>query len=351
MIQVDGSAHSGSGTLLRYAVALATLLGKPLHMTRIRAKREKPGLRPQHLQAVRACCSLSDGEVEGAEVGSTEIFFQPGDTLRTGDFRWDIGTAGSTTMLAFTLIPLALFASRPCSFSMVGGLFQDSAPSAFHLQMVLLPILKRMGAEIRMEVLQPGYPPKGEGRLRVEVKPLRGGLKPLRMTEQGTLKGIRGISLASHLENERVSERMADQCRSLLEKRGYRTHIEVLNDQTALQKGAALLLWAETETGCLLGSDQAGKPGRRSEKIAHSVVTSLFEDLDTKATTDRHLADQLILFAALAGGTSEYVIPRMTEHVESNLWLVEKILGVKSELSKNHLCIEGIGFQKTRKEI
>jgi len=351
MIQVDGSAHSGSGTLLRYAVALATLLGEPLHMTRIRAKREKPGLRPQHLQAVRACCSLSDGEVAGAEVGSTEIFFKPGDTLKTGDFRWDIGTAGSTTMLAFTLIPLALFASRPCSFSMVGGLFQDFAPSAFHLQRVLLPILKRMGAEIRMEVLQPGYPPKGEGRLRVEVKPLRGGLKPLRMTEQGTLKRIRGISLASHLENERVSERMADQCKRLLEKRGYQTQIEVLNDQTALQKGAALLLWAETETGCLLGSDQAGKPGRRSEKIAHSVVASLFEDLDTKATTDRHLADQLILFAALAGGTSEYLIPRITEHIESNLWLVEKILGVKSELSENHLHIEGIGFQKTGKEI
>lgn len=351
MIQVDGSAHSGSGTLLRYAVALATLLGEPLHMTRIRAKREKPGLRPQHLQAVRACCSLSDGELEGAEVGSTEIIFKPGHTLKIGDFRWDIGTAGSTTMLAFTLIPLALFASRPCSFSMVGGLFQDFAPSAFHLQMVLLPVLKRMGAEIRIEVLQPGYPPKGEGRLRVEVKPLRGGLKPLRMTEQGTIKGIRGISLASHLEIERVSERMADQCKRLLEKRGYQTDIEVLNDQTALQKGAALLLWAETETGCLLGSDQAGKPGRRSEKIAHSVVASLFEDLDTKATTDRHLADQLILFAALAGGTSEYVIPRMTEHIESNLWLVEKILGVKSELSKNHLRIQGIGFQKTGKEI
>ena len=351
MIQVDGSAHSGSGTLLRYAVALATLLGEPLHMTRIRAKREKPGLRPQHLQALRACFSLSDGELEGAEVGSTEITFKPGHTLKTGDFRWDIGTAGSTTMLAFTLIPLALFASRPCSFSMVGGLFQDFAPSAFHLQMVLLPVLKRMGAEMRIEVLQPGYPPKGEGRLRVEVKPLRGVLKPLRMTEQGTIKGIRGISLASHLENERVSERMADQCKRLLEKLGYQTDIVVLNDQTALQKGAALLLWAETETGCLLGSDQAGKPGRRSEKIAHSVVISLFEDLDTKATTDRYLADQLILFAALAGGTSEYVIPRMTEHVESNLWLVEKILGAKSELSKNHLRIEGIGFQKTGQEI
>ena len=350
MIQVDGSLHSGSGTILRYAVALATLLGEPLHMTRIRAKREKPGLRPQHLQAVRACCSLSGGKLEGAEVGSTEIFFKPGETLKAGDFHWDIGTAGSTTMLAFTLIPLALFAGSPCSFLMVGGLFQDFAPSAFHMQRVLLPTLKRMGAEIRMEVLRPGYPPKGEGRLRVEVKPLRGRLNPLRMTEQGAIKRIEGISLASHLENERVSERMADQSTRLLEKRGYRTHIEVLNDQNALQKGAALLLWAETETGCRVGSDQAGKPGRRSEKIAQFVATSLLQDLDTNATTDRHLADQLILFAALAGGTSEYLIPRRTEHIESNIWLVEKILGVKSELGKNHLRIEGIGFQGAEKE-
>ena len=345
MIEVDGSAHSGSGTLLRYAVALSTLLGEPLHMTRIRAKREKPGLRPQHLQAVRACCDLSNGELQGAEVGSGEIFFRPGSTLKGGDYDWDIGTAGSTTMLAFTLIPLALFSSRPSRFYLGGGLFQDFAPSAFHMQKVLSPILKRMGAEVRMEILLPGYPPKGRGRLGVEVKPLRGALQPLRMTEQGTIRGIQGISLSSHLKNDRVSERMADQCIKLLEKRGYRAHVEILHDETALQKGAALLLWAETETGCLLGSDQAGKPGRRSEMIARFVVNCLLEDLDAKATTDRHLADQLILFAALAGGTTEYIIPRMTEHVESNLWLVEKILGVRGELDGRRLRIKGIGLR------
>ena len=226
MIEVDGSLHSGSGTILRYAVALAALLGEPLHMIRIRAKREKPGLRPQHLQAVRACCSLSGGELEGAAVGSTEIFFKPGKSLKDGDFQWDIGTAGSTTMLAFTLIPLALYAGGPCRFSMIGGLFQDFAPSAFHLQRVLLPLLRRMGAEIRLEILRPGYPPKGEGELRVEIKPLGGNLKPLQMMEQGKVREIRGISLASHLEGEKVSGRMADQCEKLLEKRGYQIQME-----------------------------------------------------------------------------------------------------------------------------
>jgi RNA 3'-terminal phosphate cyclase (ATP) len=120
-----------------------------------------------------------------------------------------------------------------------------------------------------------------------------------------------------------------------------------LADKTAHQKGAALFLRAETNTGCLLGSDQAGKPGRRSEAIAEFVATSLLEDLETKATTDRHLADQLLLFAALARGTTEYLIPRATEHVQANLWLVERILGAKGDLQGNHLRLEGIGFQKS----
>ncbi len=347
MIEIDGSAHSGSGTLLRYAVALATLVGEPLHMTRIRAKRENPGLMPQHLRAVLACSYLSNGQVEGAELKSPEILYRPGKSLKSGIFRWDIGTGGSATMLAFSLIPLALFTRRPCRFSIVGGLFQDNAPSAFHMQKVLVPILHKMGARVRVEILRPGFLPKGQGELMVEAEPACEPLKPLSMAEQGVIKEISGISLASHLEKERVSERMANHCRELLESRGYPVRIEVLQDKKASQKGAALLLRAETDTGCFLGADQAGKPGRRSEAIAEFVVKSLFEDLQTGATTDRHLADQLILFAALARGMTEYQIPRTTGHVDSNLWLVEKILGVNWELKGRYLRVEGVGFRNS----
>jgi len=237
VIEIDGSVHSGSGTLLRYAVALATLLGEPLHMTRIRAKREKPGLRPQHLQTVRACCVLSGGQVEGAELGSQEIFYHPGKSMKGGDFQWDIGTAGSTTMLAFTLIPLGLFARRPCRFSLMGGLFQDFAPSAFHMREVLIPLLRTVGAEVRLDILLPAYVPKGHGHLMLEVKPLEGFLKPFFMDEQGNLKEIWGISLASHLEKEKVGERMAHQCEEILEKRGYPARVEILNDKTDSKRG------------------------------------------------------------------------------------------------------------------
>jgi len=345
VIHIDGSAHSGSGTILRHAVVLATLAGQPLHMFHIRAKRPKPGLRPQHVQALRACRALSDGQLQGDEVGSDTINYYPGKNLDGGEFSWDIGTAGSTTMLALTVIPLALYTRSSCRFVLHGGLFQDFAPSALHTQKVLLPLLRAMGADIDLTILRPGYVPKGQGRLSVKVNALKRPLQSVKLLQQGSLKELRAISLASNLVTENVSARMAARCQSLLEKHGYEPQTHIMEDATAIQKGAAMLLWARTDTGCLLGADRAGKRGRSSESIAEFVVSTLMEDLRTGATTDRHLADQLILFAALAEGQTEYIVPKVTEHVQSNLWLVEKILGAKTELKGNHLIISGMGLR------
>lgn len=345
MIEIDGSTHSGSGTILRYAAALTTLVGEPLHMANIRARRPKPGLRPQHVQALRACCALSNGQLEGDEVDSDTITYHPGRSLRGGAFNWDIGTAGSTTMLAMTVIPLALYAGGSCRFSMQGGLFQDFAPSAHYLLKVLLPMIRTMGAEIELEIARPGYVPRGGGRLSVQVKALKQPLKPIERLKPGTVKEIRAIAVASHLSSEKVGQRMASRCAALLEQRGYPARIQTIEDTTALQKGASLLLWVETDTHCLLGADRAGRKGRSSESIADFVVSTLWEDLETGATTDRYLADQLILFAALADGRTQYLIPRLTGHVESNLWLVETILGAATALKGRHLTISGIGLR------
>ena len=345
MIEIDGSTHSGSGTILRYAATLATLVGEPLHMVNIRARRPKPGLRPQHVQALRACCALSSGQLEGDEVDSDTITYHPGRGLRGGAFEWDIGTAGSTTMLAMTAIPLSLYAGGSCRFSMQGGLFQDFAPSAHYLLKVLLPMIRTMGAEIELEIVRPGYVPRGGGHLSVQVKALQERLKPIARLKPGTVKEIRGIAVASHLSSQKVAQRMATRCSALLEQRGYPARMQIIEDTTALQKGAALLLWAKTDTCCLLGADRAGMRGRSSESMAEFVVTTLWEDLETGATTDRYLADQLILFAALADGRTEYLIPRLTGHVESNLWLVETILGAATALKGHHLTITGIGLR------
>jgi len=344
MIYVDGAQKSGSGTIVRFAVGLATLLGEELHLTNIRAKREKPGLRPQHLKAIQALQQICQGSLDSGEIGSKQIRFKPGGEVRSGCYEWDIGTAGSTTLLAVTLLPVACFSTGAMSFKISGGLFQDFAPSAYHVQYVLFPMLKNMGITARLSIIRPGYVPRGGGIIEVEVEPVVGKIKPISLLSQGDVTKTEGIALSSHLKERRVSERMAGKCNEVLKSSGYNAQIEIIHDTLALQRGAALALYAKTSSGCIIGADRAGEPKRTSEDIARHVAENLVEDLAAGATVDRYLADQLIFYAALADGVSQYRIPRLTEHVETNLWLVESILGAKTEVNKNLVKIQGIGY-------
>lgn len=352
MLEIDGSEHSGSGTIVRDAVPFCILTGQEIHLRNIRAKRDKPGLRPQHLKALEAAASLCDGKLEGGTVGSREIRFHPGKTLKGGTFTWDIGTAGSTAMLALSLLPLGLFADGPSNYRMTGGLFQDFAPSLFHLKHVLLPTVRKMGVDAEVRIIQPGYVPKGGGRIELQILPVKEALKPLDLVLQGRVRSIRGIALSSQLKERDVSRRMGRECERTLKERRFRGEIELLYDEkenpaferTSVQPGAALAVWAETDAGALIGADMAGARGRTAEFIGKQTASDLLADLSSGAAVDRHLADQVIPFAALARGTSKVRIPSVTEHVEARLWLVEKILGAKCRVRENLVTIEGIGF-------
>jgi RNA 3'-terminal phosphate cyclase (ATP) len=289
--------------------------------------------------------ALSGGTVQGGEIGSQEIVYYPGAALNTGAHTFDVGTAGSTTLLAFALIVPALFAGSPSRFTLIGGLFQDFAPTAFHLKHCLVPLLNRMGAAVTIDIVRPGYVPKGQGRLRVEIQPPKEPLRSITRVNQGSLDLIRGISLASHLSDLRVSQRMAKASEHLLREHGLKAVVEVMEETTAVQRGAALLLWVTTDTGAMIGSDMAGAPGRSSERIAGLVTTRLIEDLQTRAALDRHLADQIVIFAALAEGVTTFRVPSVTDHVQSNLWLVREILGAKTEVAGNVVTVEGVGFR------
>jgi len=346
VIELDGSVKSGSGTLLRHGVTLATLLAENLYMWNIRAGREKPGLRHQHRQAVLSCRDMSQGEVEGVEIGATEIEYKPGRGIRGGCYSWNIGTGGSATMLAMTVLPLACFTGEPTTFRISGGLFQDFAPSAYHMKHVLFPTLRKMGICVGLEIERPGYAEQGDGVIKVSVEPVAGKLEPIRLLARGEMGEVQGVALSSHLRQIRVSDRMAKECDRALKQEGYDARIELLYDSTARHEGAALAIWAEAG-GCLLGSDRAGRKGRRAEGIGSYVANNLVEDISSGATVDRFLADQLIIYAALAEGVTEYVIPRVTDHIEANLWLVEHVLGrfgAKTEIIGNRLKIWGIGY-------
>jgi RNA 3'-terminal phosphate cyclase (ATP) len=341
---IDGGTKSGSGTIVRYSVALASLLATEIKIQNIRQRRDKPGLRAQHLKAIQACAEMCHGVVENAAVGSKEITYIPREKFNGGEYHWDIGTAGSTTMFAQALLPLACFAEKPSKFRLGGGLFQDFAPSAYHMKFVLLPLLKKMGIQAELEIIRPGYVPKGKGIIEIEVEPVE-KLKPLNLIEQGKITSINGIALSSHLEEKKVSQRMAQECRKTLSSQGYKVEIKEIYDESSLQEGAALAIYADTSSGSVIGSDRAGRPGRRSESIGRYVAQNFMEDINTGATVDRYIADQLIIYAGLAEGISRYSIPRITEHVETNLWLIEEFLGARTKISGNLIIeIEGIGF-------
>jgi len=345
LIEIDGSQKSGSGTIVRYAVSLASLLGQNLHLTNIRFKRAKPGLRPQHLKGILACNEIVGGKLEGAAVNSKEIFYYPGKQIKSGKYAWDIGTAGSTTMLIQTILPLACFAPSLSTYQVTGGLFQDFAPVAHHLQHVVIPLLAKMGVLVDLKIIRPGYVPTGGGIIEVTVKPVQNKIQPLTLTSPGKIIEIKGIALASHLQERKVSERMAESCNKILAEQKLHAKIDCIYDDTAIQRGASLTVYAVTDTGCIIGADLAGKLGRTSENIGESVAKTLLEDLATGATVDRHTADQLILYAALAAGTTQYIIPRMTEHIDTNLWLIKKILGANFSLKNNQLTIHGVGLK------
>ncbi len=343
MLEIDGSQKSGSGTIVRVALSLAALLEREVRLVNIRARRPKPGLRHQHLAAARALAELCGGSLEGDCVGSRTLVFRPGRALHGGSYRWDIGSAGSTTMMAMSLLPPACFADAPCRLRIQGGLFQDFAPSAFHMQRVLLPSLFLMGVRAALHIERPGYVPTGGGVVEVAVRPVGEALAPLVLPQaRARVKATRGVALSSHLEERQVSRRMAESCAALLTRRGLRPEIDIVNDTTAPQAGAALAVVAETEDGRLLGADRAGAPRRTSEAIGRAVAHALLTDLDSGASVDRHLADQLVVFAALAAGESLYSVPRISEHLETNLWLAETLAGARTTIEGNLVRVEGI---------
>jgi RNA 3'-terminal phosphate cyclase (ATP) len=225
-----------------------------------------------------------------------------------------------------------------------GGLFQDFAPSFYHVRHVVLPLLQRMGFAVEIEMGRPGYIPRGDGLIRLHSRPVQKTFGNL-VLEPGSLRRIRGIALASHLKERHVGERMANAGRDELAASGYDGHIDVIDDDSAAQPRAVLALFADLEGGARLGAGQAGARGRTSEAIGRCVARQLIEDFQSGATLDRYTADQIIPFAGLAKGESRFRIPAMTDHIASNAWLTELFLGARVTITGQTMTIQGVGFR------
>lgn len=334
MLEVDGSQKSGSGTILRLSIALAGVLNEPLHIYNIRQKRSQPGLRPQHLEAVLTAARLCDAEIDGATLGSRELRFNPRHIIG-GKIRAEIGTAGSIPMLLLTVLPLCAFAKRAVHIHIVrGGTDVRHAPTINYLKHVLLPMLERMGLKTSLTIHKYGYYPKGMGEVSLEVEPCQ-KLSPLRLEEFGSVRELCGVSVCTFLANRRVAERQAKAANEYLSHGGYEARIKVVNDESnPIQKGSSLALWAKTDTNLLLGGDAIGELRKPSEVVGREAAQNLFKELKAQATVDVHLADMLVPYVALAEGKSIYLARSMTDHLDTNIWLAQEILGVRFQVSR-----------------
>jgi len=345
VLEIDGSLYSGSGSIVRQAIAFAALTGRDVRIVNARIRRPKPGLRRQHVQVVESIRQLVGGRSEGGILGSQEIVFRPGKPTSEHRYEWDIGSAGSTTALALAIIPVLAFRSSRTSVELRGGLFQDYAPSFYHLDHVMLPLLRRLGLDVQMSMERPGFVPSGGGVLHLEVTPVADVLHPVVLETSGPVRRVWGVALSSRLKAQAVSDRMAQAAQGAFAAAGYEAQIDVLYDDTALQPGAGFAAFADLTGGARLGADRAGAPGRRSEAIGKYVARQLLEDVKTGATLDRYASDQIIPFAALASGESRFHIPRLSDHVQSSAWLSEEFLGAKISVEENELVVKGVGFK------
>jgi len=334
MIEIDGSQKSGSGTILRLSVALAAITQQSMHIINIRQNRPQPGLKHQHLEAVLTAAKLCNAKVEGAKLGAKELWFTP-QQIRGGSIEATIETAGSIPMLLLATLPICLFAETPVRLHVAkGGTDTMHAPTINYMRRVLLPSLRQMGVEAEISVEKYGYYPKGMGKATLTVKPNR-KLNPIRLENFGKLKTIRGVSVCTFLADRQVAERQAKASKSYLSQNGYTSDIEVVNDQSnPIQKGSSIVLWAETDTGLILGSDAIGELRKMAEAVGKEAAQNLLTELSDKPTVDVYLADMLIPYMALAEGKSAILARTISEHIESNIWLMEKILNVKFSVQK-----------------
>jgi RNA 3'-phosphate cyclase len=343
LLEIDGSRKSGSGTILRVSIALTAVQGQPLHIFNIREKRPQPGLKPQHAEAVLVAAKICGGQVKGATVGSRELWFYPGE-ISGGTVHAAIGTAGSISMLLITILPICSVAKSRVRLTVTkGGTDVAHSPTINYLRYVFLPVLSKMGFKTNLAVRRYGYFPKGLGEVAIEIQP-NPRLMPICLENFGVIKRVEGISVCTFLADRKVAERQAQAAKAFLNQRRLKADIHVLNDfSNRRQKGSSIVLWAETDTGILLGGDAIGEVRKPSEKVGEEAAKTLFTEVSAKATMDSHLSDMLIPYLALTKERSVFLTRRLTEHLETNIWLAQKILNV------NFRCTHSDGLLKVEK--
>lgn len=342
---IDGSYGEGGGQILRSTLSLSAITGRPVRIENLRANRKKPGLAAQHLTSVRAAAMLCGAETTGAELGSRVLQFIPLKPVRAGDYFLDVaqaregGSAGAVMLVLQTLLPPLALAAGVSTITLRGGTHVDMSPSYDYVHDVWLPTLARMGVNAELSLVRSGWYPVGQGEVRLRITGAD-ELLPLRQEQHGPLLAVTGRALAANLPAH-ICERMASHARDLLKQTGIKAKIEAVV-LTAACPGAGLYLTAHYENS-LAGFGGQGKRGKPAEQVAEEACSGLLHHYHSGSALEQHLADQLILPTALCRGESVFGVERITPHLVSNAWVVERFGLARIDIAPD---ADGTGFVK-----
>ncbi|MGD8519919.1 MAG: RNA 3'-terminal phosphate cyclase [Desulfobacterales bacterium] len=354
MIHIDGSHNEGGGQILRTALALSVLTGKPFRAVKIRHHRPRPGLKNQHLTCILALEQIAKVLVKGARLGSASVEFFPA-AVAPGTYSIDIGTAGSITLLLQAVLLPCMFADGPMKLSITGGTDTKWSIPIDYFSRLILPFFREF-AGIDLKKLQRGFYPKGQGMVEFVILPkfhvhghkdsadfisrLRTELPAIQLTQKSGPIKIQGVSAASlKLENAKVAER---QSQGAVRGLHHLCPVEVETEYCkTISNGTVISLWTvDQNQNIFIGADALGERGKRAEKVGAEAAGKLMRVLNSDAVVDHHLADNLIPLLALLGG--RMITSKITGHIHSNIYVCEKFLNVnfKIDEKKNEIIAE-----------
>ena len=333
---IDGSRGEGGGQILRTSLALATITGRPLRITRIRAGRARPGLAAQHLTCVRALAEICNADLTGAELGSMELGFSPRRAAHAGRYGFNValaragGSAGAASLiLQSVLLPLTL-AGGKSDVTLLGGTHVPWSPSFDFLEQTFLPLLADLGLIASLELRRPGFYPVGGGRMLAHIASTQ-ALSPLKLEHPGALSGVHGRITLAGLSFE-IASRMRAEAVRLLSPLGVSVEIEIVETE-ARSPGIAIFLTPDEVRG-RSGFSAIGERGRPAEAVAKEACEALLEHLQSGAAVDLRLADQLLLPLAFASGKSTFTTSRASGHLRTNAHIIE-------QFGLAHISIQG----------
>jgi RNA 3'-terminal phosphate cyclase (ATP) len=328
MIAVDGSHGEGGGQILRSSLALSLITGKPFSIDKIRSGRKKPGLMRQHLTAVNAAAEIGGARVRGNAIGSQAFQFEP-RTIRSGQFHYAIGSAGSCTLVLQTILPALIIAGGPSEIILEGGTHNPFAPPFDFLTKAFLPLVERMGPKVTAELKKPGFFPAGGGRFRVAITPSK-VLKKLTLMERGSIRRQRACAAVSNLPLN-IARR---EIKVVAKKMGWAPEcLEAVSIENAQGPGNVLTLELESEalTEVFTGF---GERGVTAEKVDARVAGQALDYLAHEVPAGRYLADQLLLPMAIAGGGRFRTLPP-SRHTLTNIDIIKSFMDVSIHVTSN----------------